>query len=434
MTISPTKPANHNAGSARRANFSAYLGSTIENYDFLLYGSAAAVVFGPVFFADLEPLAATTASLLTFAAGYIARPLGGIVFGHFGDKYGRKKMLMLSLWLMGIGSFLIGTIPSPELIGAWGAIILVTLRLLQGFAIGGEWGGAALMSLEHAQQDRRGFAAAFTNAGAPSGAVLATALLALAALLPEEAFLAWGWRIPFLLSAALLAVGLYVRKKVNESPVFEQHAAENTEKSRSPFLAVMRRPQLLIAVVLATMSGGAMQTLLATFGVGLAAQNGIGRSAALFSFAFAQLIAIFMVLFFGRLSDKLGRRTVIIFGLVGTAAFVYPALAMLSSGKIMLVILAFVIAGAVFVAAAWGPAAALISEQFATASRYTGASMAFQLASVLAGFTPGIAAGLVASSKGATTNVGIFIILMCAVSIVCLMLLRETSKKELKNA
>ena len=357
------------ANSSRRANLSAYLGSTIENYDFLLYGSAAAVVFGPVFFAGLEPLAATTASLLTFAAGYVARPLGGIVFGHFGDIYGRKRMLMLSLWLMGIGSILIGLIPSPAIIGAWGAIILVTLRVIQGFAIGGEWGGAALMSLEHAQGNKRGFAAAFTNAGAPSGAVLATSLLALAALLPEESFLSWGWRIPFLLSAVLLAIGLYVRKNVDESPAFAQHQDEGTGESRPlPVLAVLRRPHLLLAVVLATMSGGAMQTLLATFGVGLAAQNGVGRSAALFAFAAAQFVTVFTVLFFGRLSDRLGRRTVITFGLVGMAAFVYPALALLSSGNIVLVVLAFVVAGAVFVAAAWGPAAAFISEQFPTGS------------------------------------------------------------------
>jgi MFS family permease len=189
---------------------SSYLGSTVEFYDFILFATASSVVFGPVFFGDQSPGIALIASYATFAVGYISRPLGGIIFGHFGDRIGRKKMLMLSMSIMGVASTLIGFVPA---ISPWGALMLVMLRAVQGIAIGGEWGGAALMALEHVQGRHRGVAAAFTNAGAPTGALLGTIALALAALLPEEDFLTWGWRIPFFFSAALLAIGLFVRAR-----------------------------------------------------------------------------------------------------------------------------------------------------------------------------------------------------------------------------
>src|SRR5690625_617189 len=202
---------------SRRVILSSYLGSSIEFYDFLLYASASALVFPTVFFNDLDPLAGTIASYGTFAAGYLARPLGGAIFGHFGDKLGRKKRLVLSMFIMGIASTLIGLVPCSATIGSWGAIILVGLRMCQGIAVGGEWGGAALMALEHSEKGRRGFAASFTNAGAPTGAALGTFVLgAFAAVLPQEDFMAWGWRIPFLMSFVLLIIGMIVRSRRSE--------------------------------------------------------------------------------------------------------------------------------------------------------------------------------------------------------------------------
>ena len=205
----------------RRVLFSSFLGSTVEFYDFLLYGTAAALVFGDLFFSNLTPAVATIASFGTLAAGYLARPVGGILFGHFGDRIGRKSMLVMTMTLMGVASFLIGLLPTYATIGWVAPVLLVLLRLVQGIAVGGEWGGAALMALEHASEKRRGFAGSFANMGAPAGAVLSTVVLAIVTQLPEEDFLSWGWRIPFLLSAVLVAVGLYVRLKVTESPLFE---------------------------------------------------------------------------------------------------------------------------------------------------------------------------------------------------------------------
>jgi len=225
-----TNPAvtTHSTVQLRRAVASSFIGSVIEYYDFLLYATAAAVVFGKVFFAALDPLAATVASFGTFAAGYLARPLGGILFGHFGDRIGRKKMLVTTMTLMGVASFLIGALPTYGQIGIWAPVALVTLRVLQGVAVGGEWGGAVLMSAEHATS-RRGLWASFTNAGAPCGMVLSTVVLTVtAAASGERAFLAWGWRVPFLLSILLLGIGLFIRLKVEETPVFA--AAERSAR------------------------------------------------------------------------------------------------------------------------------------------------------------------------------------------------------------
>ena len=234
----------------RRVLFSSYLGTTIEFYDFLLYGTAAAVVFPAVFFSGLDEFTAVLFSLGTFAAGYVARPLGGVIFGHYGDRIGRKKMLVVTMLVMGVASFLIGLVPSAAMIGGWAAVILVLLRVAQGIAVGGEWGGASLMALEHSGGEGRGLAASFVNAGAPSGAVLGSLMLGLFSLLPQEQFLSWGWRIPFLLSAVLLGLGLWVRSQVSESPVFQAALAKAEEQERTkeplPLLSVLRRPKALI--------------------------------------------------------------------------------------------------------------------------------------------------------------------------------------------
>ncbi|MDN5912713.1 MAG: MFS transporter, partial [Yaniella sp.] len=340
MSVSLTTPASDTAiheltpaqkkKESRRVILSSYLGSSIEFYDFLLYASASALVFPTVFFSDLDPLAGTIASYGTFAAGYLARPLGGAIFGHFGDKLGRKKMLVLSMFIMGIASTLIGLVPSAEMIGSWGAVILVMLRMFQGIAVGGEWGGAALMALEHSEKGRRGFAASFTNAGAPTGAALGTFVLGtFAAVLPQEEFLSWGWRVPFLLSFVLLVIGMIVRSKITESPIFlaalEKEKNEPVKaKKKLPIVEVLRRPKALILTMLAGASGFALQVLLSTFSVSYATEFGAERSSVLYAFAFASVASIFFVIYFAHISDRFGRRPVMLVGLALFVAFLQP--------------------------------------------------------------------------------------------------------------
>jgi MFS family permease len=427
---------------------SSYLGSTIEYYDFLLYATAAAVVFPKVFFSGMDDWVGVVAAYGTFAAGYVARPLGGIIFGHFGDKMGRKNMLIISMLVMGIASTLIGLVPGASVIGPWGAVLLVILRVFQGIAVGGEWGGAALMALEHSDSGKRGFAASFVNAGAPTGAVLGTFIMGSFSALPNDQFLAWGWRVPFLLSFVLLGVGMFVRLKVSESPIFkaaiEQEKAERetaapgnvadvTTKPVMPLLQVLRRPKTLIFTMLAGAAGFALQVVLATFSVTYAVSKGADRQGVLYAFAAASLISIVFVLMGGRLSDKLGRRPVMIGGLVLFIIYLVPMFALLSSNNIMLIFVAFAI-GLMIHSTLFGPLAAFVSEQFGTTSRYTGASLGYQLATLLgAGFTPGIVAQIFKDSGQDTTSVVWYLAIMSVVSIVFILLTREPKNNDLQT-
>ncbi|GAB3283427.1 MFS transporter [Parasphingorhabdus pacifica] len=418
----------------RRVVLSSYLGSTIEYYDFLLYATAASLVFGPVFFSGLNPLAAVVASYGTFAAGYVARPLGGAVFGHFGDRIGRKRMLILSMAVMGVASFLIGLIPPPELIGSWGAITLVLLRMCQGIAVGGEWGGAALMSLEHSSTGRRGFAASFTNAGAPSGSVLGTLMMAAFSTLPEDQFLAWGWRVPFLFSGVLLLVGLFVRSRVSESPVFERAVADSAENAPAvPIVAVLRKPRTLLLAMFGCGGSFAIQILFATFAVTYATTQGADRQTVLLCFGVASFSQIFMVLAAGRLSDSVGRRPVMIGGLVGFAVLLHPIFGWLASGNVFLLLAAFLL-GLTLHSLTYGPMAAFIAEQFGTSSRYTGASLGYQLATLLgAGLTPMLLASIYASTGGSVGPVMWFLAAVSLVSACFILATRESRHNDLTS-
>ena len=429
-----TSSSTNNDREARRVVVSSFLGTTIEYYDFLLYGTAAALVFGPVFFPDLSAAAATIASLATFAAGYLARPLGGIVFGHFGDRLGRKKMLVLSMTIMGLGSILIGLIPPASAIGSWGAITLVTLRLLQGVAIGGEWGGAALMALEHAEPRRRGFYAAFTNAGAPMGGVLGTLAMLAAAQLPEDQFLSWGWRIPFLLSAALLAVGLFIRLRITESPIFRA-AVEEDRKVKAgslPILQVLKAPRTVLVAAGACMISFAMQGAITTFGIGYAIQNGTSTTAALLGVAGGSFVAVFLVLAYAKLSDGVGRRPVMLGGALGIVVLAYPIVTVLGSGAPTSLFYAFLLFN-LCQNAIFGPMVGFISEQFTTRSRYTGASLSFQLAAIGGGFAPSILAALDAGDEGGVWPMALFIMAVAALSAVLILLTKETRDRDLAS-
>ena len=421
----------------RRVVFSSYLGSAVEFYDFLLYGTAAALVFGQLFFSDLTPVVATIASFGTLAVGYVVRPLGGVIFGHFGDRIGRKSMLVLTMTLMGAASFAIGLLPTFATIGVLAPILLITLRLIQGFAVGGEWGGAALMALEHSDVNKRGFSASFANMGAPAGAVLSTVVLAIVTLLPEDAFLAWGWRIPFLLSAVLVGIGLYVRLTVTESPLFEQEVitAVASEKKHLPIIDVLRNnPTSVLLGIGAGLGAFALQALMATFALTIGVQGGLPRSTVLWLFAAGSFAQIFALPLYATLSDRIGRRPIMITGCVAAALAVYPILLLIASGSALGVLLGFLVAMPLVQAAMYGPLAAFTTEIFATGNRYTGASLGYQLSSTLGGgFAPLIAATLVA---GTTTGNGLLRVALFAaaaalISAVTVAIAKESRERDL---
>jgi MFS family permease len=413
----------------RRAVLSSYLGSVIEYYDFLLYATASAVVFSKVFFSNLDPLVATVASFGTLATGYFARPLGGIVFGHFGDRIGRKKMLVLSMVLMGVGSTLIGVLPTYAQIGVWAPILLVLLRVVQGIAVGGEWGGAVLMSAEHASS-RRGLWASFTNAGAPSGVVLSTLVLAAsAALTGEEGFLAWGWRIPFLLSIVLLAVGLFVCSRVAETPVFAEAAA--TKPATPPLFDVLRNhPRNLLLSIGVGFGAFVAQGTITTFLISYAVQAGFARQTVLNALTLSSFVAIFGIIGFSALSDRVGRRPIVLAGAAAMAVYAFALFPMVDSGSAVLLTIAIVLGQGVLHTAWYGPLAALYTELFSTGSRYTGASLGYQIAGLGGGIAPLVFASVLAAGGG-TTTISIIIAAGCVLCIGCVLVLRETATTDL---
>ncbi|MFD7409483.1 MFS transporter [Streptomyces sp. NPDC059866] len=426
---------------SRRIALSSFVGSAIEFYDFLLYGAAASLVFNELFFTDLNALTGTIAAFGTLAVGYVARPLGGVIFGHFGDRVGRKSMLVLTMTLMALASFAIGLLPTYDTIGIWAPVLLVACRLVQGVAVGGEWGGAALMAMEHASTGRRGLMASFANMGGPAGAVLATAVFAAFSALPEDDFLAWGWRVPFLLSLLLMVIGLFIRLKVTESPVFTEarrRAAQEAGKQEAPLLTVLRRYRKNI--VLSSLGGCAalvLQSLLATFMLTYATGVGFDRSTVLLAQTVSSALHIFTIPAFAMLSDRVGRRPVMITGALVTAAAAFPLFALVNSGSAALLFVAYIIGNPILQASMYGPMAAFVSEMFGTRARYTGASLGYQLSSTLgAGTAPLIASSLLAGAGGGTHSaaVSVYLIGVCLVSAAAIALTRESHRADITDA
>lgn len=421
-----------NTKDMRRILASSFIGSAIEYYDFILYATAASIVFSQVFFADLSPSFGLFASFATLAVGYIARPLGGIIFGHFGDRIGRKKMLVLSMMMMGVATTLIGLLPTTAQIGIIAPIALVVLRVVQGFAVGGEWGGAALMALEHAPQSKRGFATSFANAGGPAGAIMATLVVSAFAAATGDQFLVWGWRIPFLLSAALIAVGMVIRLKVAETPMFNM-LADASEKRKMPLVDVLRNhPRAVILALLATVSFYCCQGLLTVWGVSVAVSNGVDRSGVLNWKAAAAVVTLIITFWAARMSDRVGRRRMLVIaGIVGIV-LAYPLMALLNNGTLWGFAVAIVVGNGLVQGLLYGPIGAFVAEQFPTHVRYTGASLAYQGASVVgAGFTPMIASGLVIAAGGGFGLVAAFWMIIMAIGLAAVLMTSESSKTSL---
>ena len=408
-------------------------GTVIEWYDFFLYATAAALVFSQLFFPTFDPLAGTMAAFATYAVGFLFRPIGGIFFGHFGDRIGRKSMLVTTLLLMGTSSALIGLLPTYESIGVWAAILLVTLRCLQGFAAGGEWGGAVLMTTEYAPRGRRGFFGGFIAMGVALGLLLSNIAFIAFSSLPEEQFLSWGWRVPFLLSVILVGVGLFIRLRIMETPLFAQVRESRTE-ARMPIIDVIRNhPKNLLLAMGMFIGVNAGLYIVYTFMLTYGTAIGVSRSVLLTGVLIASVVEVFGDPGFGALSDRVGRRTIYLAGAIFTALWVFPMFWLVNTGVPVLIYLALAVA-LIGLSAQYGTTGAFFAELFSTRVRYSGASLGYQAASVLGGgLAPLIGTALLAWSGGESWPIAIYMITLITLTIVCVLLTTETFQKDISE-
>ena len=398
--------SNNSHTNMRKVAFTALAGTSIEWYDFFLYGAAAALVFPTVFFGEMSSSGALILSLLTFAAGFIARPIGGIIFGHFGDRVGRKKTLVIALILMGVSSTLIGLLPTYAMIGVGAPILLTILRFAQGLAIGGQWGGAMLLVTESAPSNQRGFYGAYAQAGAPVGVILANlAFIITSALVSDEAFLAWGWRIPFLASAILIAISMYIQLNLEDTKAFKEleaarevNEAEKTQNiiQKSPIIeAIKKYPKRIM------LAAGAFLSVQVTFYILIAFMLAYGVSSTdmtrgdiLSAILIASAIQVPVQFVFASYSDRNGRKGIFMLGAVLTAMWAFAIFPLIDTGNFWLAVLA-ISGGLIFLAMMYGPQAAFFTELFSTEVRYSGATLGYQFGAIAGGaFAPSIAAFL----------------------------------------
>ena len=418
----------------RRAVIASTIGTTIEWYDFFLYSIVTGLVFAKLFFPQSDPLTGTLQAFAIYAVGFIARPVGAAIFGHYGDRIGRKSTLIATLLLMGLATFAVALVPTYESIGIWGAVILTVLRFLQGVGVGGEWGGSVLMSMEWTRTNQhRGFAASWPQFGVPAGLFIANLVVLVCSEISGPAFVTWGWRIPFALSIVLVAIGLYIRLKIMETPVFTRLVREKRVE-RTPMLEVFRRhPREILLSALARMAEQAPFYIFTAFVFSYATGNlSVTREFLLTAVMCASLVSFFTIPVFGHISDRLGRRKVYLLGAIVTGIFGFAYFGMLGSGSAAWLFVAIVLS-LVPHDMMYGPQAALIAESFTPRLRYSGSSMGYQLASIIAGGpAPLIAAALFAHYKSGYAIA--FYILACAlVSVAATLMLRDYTNKDVSQ-
>ena len=428
--------------SMRKVALTSLAGTSIEWYDFFLYGAAAALVFPTAFFGEIPESTALILSLLTFAAGFIARPIGVIIFGHYGDKVGRKKTLVAALMLMGIASTLIGLLPTYAMIGVTAPILLTTLRFAQGLAIGGQWGGAMLLVTESAPSNKRGYYGAFAQAGAPIGVILANlAFIATSALLPDEAFMSWGWRIPFLASAILIGISMYIQLTMEDTKAFRElqnhqksiGSNENREIKKSPVLeALIKYPKRI------ALAAGAFLSIQVTFYILVAFLLAYGVTSAdmsrddmLSAVLIGSAIMVPVQFMFSSYSDRNGRKGIFMTGAILTAIWAFAIFPLVDTGNFWLIVLA-VTFGLSFLAMMYGPQAAFFTELFSTEVRYSGATLGYQLGAIAGGaFAPTIAAKLWTDFD--IFWVSVYIAIASILTLLSVMSLTETYKTDLNE-
>jgi metabolite-proton symporter len=425
----------HTPVNMRKVAVASVIGTTVEWYDLFVFATASALVFNKIFFPAFDALIGTLLAFGTFASAYGARIVGAALFGHFGDRLGRKSMLLISLLTMGAATFAIGLLPDYASIGIWAPVLLLTLRIIQGLALGGEWGGAVLMAVEHAPANQRGLYGSWVQIGVPAGTMIANlAFLAIAAWLPAEDLLAWGWRIPFLASALLIAVGLYIRLNIHETPAFNQVKKADAQV-KLPLAEMFRKywKQVLLGGI-ATMSTGASFNIIVAFGLTYGTQTlGFSRSVMLSVVLASCALCIFLLPAFGALSDRIGRKPVIIGGIVAEALVAFPMFWLMDTRELPLVFLGYMLLMTAF-AANYGPIATFLAELFGTRVRYSGLSVSYMLSGLLGSAATPIVTTALLSWTGKGSSVAWYMIGSAVISLIALLLLTETFKRNISEA
>jgi len=429
-----TKMGADGAGSSRlRVVLAASIGSALEWYDFFLYGTAAALVFGELFFPKSDPVVGTLLSFLTFGVGFVFRPLGGIIFGILGDRYGRKPVLVATLLMIGLGTTAIGFLPTYSQIGVWAPILLVAMRIVQGLGAGAEYGGAVIYLVENAPANHRGFWGGFAPLGVSVGNLLAAGAFALVSMLPHDALMDWGWRLPFLASFVLILVGLYVRLRITETPVFTEAVLARGIVEKNPAMEALRHhPRNFLVVLGARMAENGLGYFFPVFGLSYVIKTlGVPNSEALSALMLAFVIELFAILGFAALSDRVGRRPVYMFGALAGVALAFPFFWMVGTKQWIWIALAFILARAVVTAAMFGPQAAYFAELFPPQRRFAGFAFARELGSLLSGGpAPFVATALVAA-YGSWWPVACYAMFLSACTVIAIWFGPETYQEDI---
>jgi MFS family permease len=410
----------------RRAVIASTVGTTVEWYDFFLYGSAAALVFPRLFFSDLDPFVAEMLSWVTFYAGFVGRPLGAAVFGHFGDRIGRKALLVTTMLVMGLSTTAIGLVPTYASIGMWGAVLLTILRALQGMAVGGEWSGSVLMAGEWAPSQRRGFTTSFAQMGAPLGLIIANSALTVMTSIQDEAtFLSWGWRVPFVASMVLVAVGLYIRIGVLESPVFADIKARG-KVARAPVVEVLRQNWREVALTTLLRTGQLAPYYITTTYVLVYGTQvlGLSRATLLTCVTIRAVAGLLAIPVAGHLSDRFGRKRIVGIGCVATGLWIFAVFELFDTRAIPLIIFGLVMDG-IFQDLQYGPQAAVIAENFPASRRYTGSGLGYHLAAITAGGPAPLVASYLFEQYQSSLAIAIFAMVTTLISLATLPFLKD---------
>jgi MHS family shikimate/dehydroshikimate transporter-like MFS transporter len=425
-SFAPADAAGKTSGKMLAVALAGTIGTIIEWYDFLIYGTAAALIFNQLFFPRFDPLTGTLAALGSYAVGFVARPLGGAIFGHFGDRLGRRSTLILTLLTMGAGTFFIGLLPSYGQIGIFAPVLLVILRIIQGIGLGGEWGGASLMVIEHAPAHRRGFYGSLVQVGFPLGLVTSSGVFALMTMLPDPAFQAWGWRIPFLISLILVVIGLYVRSQIAETPPFEALKARG-DIAESPFAEMILKPKSFLIALGLKLSEVSWVYMLTVFAVLYGTmQLHLPKRLLLDAIIWGALSECVTIPAFGLLSDFIGRRIFYLIGPILSAAIAFPLFWWLDTKNPGIVIVAVIVALNIGHALMFSLESTYFPELFGTRVRYSGASFGFQASAAIGGgFSPVIATALT-GTMGGTTGVSVMLIILASITFIAALFAHET--------